>query len=219
MTDDTTPSEASNAAREQFPDSVVFDVLGNARRRECLTQLLRVDSDEMPIRTLAEQVATELREDASPSDRFQQSVYVSLTQTHLPKLDEFDVVRYDTESKTVATAAHFELCAEMLAAPSRARQNGRTDGVVDGGWAADYGDVERPPSNASPDESPSLVASALEGGRPSFSRTVPLLASVVAVVVLLVATTGPTAVPDEIRVALALLHVLALGTLLSPVSV
>ena len=56
----------------------------------------------MSVRALSEAVATlETGEDPPPRNK-RQSVYVSLHQTHLPKLDDLGIVVYDSESKEVS---------------------------------------------------------------------------------------------------------------------
>ena len=56
----------------------------------------------MNVRELSEEVAArETGEDPPPRDK-RQSVYVSLHQTHLPKLDDLGIVDYDNDSKEVA---------------------------------------------------------------------------------------------------------------------
>jgi hypothetical protein len=56
----------------------------------------------LSVRDLSEMVATlETGEDPPPRNK-RQSVYVSLHQTHLPKLDELGIVVYDSDSKEVS---------------------------------------------------------------------------------------------------------------------
>jgi hypothetical protein len=53
------------------------------------------------VRDLSEEVAAlETDERPAPRDK-RRSVYVSLHQTHLPKLDELGIVEYDTDEKQV----------------------------------------------------------------------------------------------------------------------
>lgn len=81
----------------------IHDILRNDRRRRVLTSL-RGDDGSMSLRELSESIATaETGEDPAPRN-VRQSVYVSLHQTHLPKLDDHDVVEYDTDAKTVTLA-------------------------------------------------------------------------------------------------------------------
>jgi hypothetical protein len=60
------------------------------------------------VRDLAEEVAIrETGEDPPPKNK-RQSVYVSLHQTHLPKLDDLGILEYDDDSKTVTLADRVE---------------------------------------------------------------------------------------------------------------
>ncbi len=78
----------------------IHDVLSNERRQMVLT-LLREDDDEMTARELSERIA-ELETEETPAPRnIRQSAYVSLHQTHLPKLDELGIIEYDQSSKSV----------------------------------------------------------------------------------------------------------------------
>ena len=78
----------------------IHDVLRNHRRRLAI-KALREDGGESSVRDLSEEVATrETGESPAPRDK-RQSVYVSLHQTHLPKLDELGIIEYDSDSKIV----------------------------------------------------------------------------------------------------------------------
>lgn len=78
----------------------IHDVLRNKRRRLALERLTELDGTA-PVGNLAEHVAALEAGEAPPPESQRQSVYVSLHQTHLPKLDELGVVDYDTDDKTV----------------------------------------------------------------------------------------------------------------------
>lgn len=78
----------------------VFEVLSNERRRLVLRYLREEDaSDGVAFRDLVDQVAA--WENDTTIDRLDSSdrkcVYTALRQTHLPKLDELDVVEYDNQ--------------------------------------------------------------------------------------------------------------------------
>lgn len=78
----------------------IHDVLSNERRQMILS-LLREEAETMTARELSERIA-ELETGESPPPRnIRQSAYVSLHQTHLPKLDELGIVDYDQSAKTV----------------------------------------------------------------------------------------------------------------------
>jgi hypothetical protein len=76
----------------------VHDVLRNQRRRLTLDQL-RVNADGLSVRDLAERVAALETGESPPPRNIRQSVYVSLHQTHLPKLDGLGIAEYDAEAK------------------------------------------------------------------------------------------------------------------------
>ncbi|MFC7131994.1 MULTISPECIES: DUF7344 domain-containing protein [Salinibaculum] len=83
-----------------IPESDVYYLLSNPRRRETLTLLWRCP-DEVSLRELSEQIAsTESGETPAPR-ALRESVYNALHQTHLPKLDEFGLVAYDPNRKLV----------------------------------------------------------------------------------------------------------------------
>lgn len=93
-------SRASDPSGE-LDATEIHDVLRNDRRLLVLQCLRDADSDGLTVRELSERVATrETGEDPAPRNK-RQSVYVSLHQTHVPKLDDLDVVGYDSAEKVV----------------------------------------------------------------------------------------------------------------------
>jgi hypothetical protein len=87
--------------RHTLDEADIHDVLRNRRRRLAIDCLRGSEDGELSVRTLSEQVATgETGEDPPPRDK-RQSVYVSLHQTHLPKLHRLGIVEYDDDSKVV----------------------------------------------------------------------------------------------------------------------
>ncbi|MDS0276795.1 hypothetical protein NDI85_03245 [Halomicroarcula sp. S1AR25-4] len=83
-------------------DGVIFDVLRNDRRRAAL-RVLQPDT-AVTVRLLAEQVAAWENDTTPDALREQQRkrVYVSLHQSHLPKMDDLDIVEFDREAATVS---------------------------------------------------------------------------------------------------------------------
>jgi len=78
----------------------IHDILRNDRRRLAI-RCLRESGGSMSVRDLSEEVATrETGESPAPRDK-RRSVYVSLHQTHLPKLDNLGIMTYDTDTKEV----------------------------------------------------------------------------------------------------------------------
>ena len=89
----------TNSTEELRPEEI-HDVLRNERRRAVLSEL-RQNGGNHTVRDLAERIA-ELESNESPAPRnVRQSVYVSLHQTHLPKLDDLEIVAYDTDDQAV----------------------------------------------------------------------------------------------------------------------
>lgn len=77
----------------------IHELLRNNRRRAVLRILHQ--TREAPARDIAEQIATEETGKSPPSRNDRQSVYISLIQTHLPKLDETGTINYDERAKHV----------------------------------------------------------------------------------------------------------------------
>ncbi|WP_244605325.1 DUF7344 domain-containing protein [Halorhabdus rudnickae] len=78
----------------------VHDVLRNDRRRRVI-EYLKQHIDPVPLRTLAERIASRETGSSPPPTNIRQSVYNSLHQTHLPKLDGLGIVQYDRDRKHV----------------------------------------------------------------------------------------------------------------------
>jgi len=78
----------------------IHDVLSNERRQLILT-FLREAGGVLSARELSERIAEVETGESPPPRNIRQSAYVSLHQTHLPKLDELGIVDYDQSAKTV----------------------------------------------------------------------------------------------------------------------
>lgn len=78
----------------------VHHVLSNERRRIVL-QRLRAAGETMSARDLSEHIAERETGESPPPRNIRQSAYVSLHQSHLPKLDDLGIVEYDESEKTV----------------------------------------------------------------------------------------------------------------------
>lgn len=86
----------------------IHSALSNTRRILILKLLRAAAGREMRVRELADRIA-EMETDVSPPPRnLRKSVYVTLIQSHLPKLDDFGIVDYDDQAKTVALARRSE---------------------------------------------------------------------------------------------------------------
>ena len=98
-------------------ESQIHNVLRNDRRRRTIKHLRETDGT-MTVDELAEHIAT-LETGESPAPRkVRKSVYVSLHQTHLPKLDDLGIVEYDQRSKELTLqerAKEVEVYMEVVA--------------------------------------------------------------------------------------------------------
>lgn len=88
---------------EILGETEIHDVLRNDRRR-LVIERLRDESGEESVADLAELIASIESGESPPPRNVRQSVYVSLHQTHLPKLDELGIATYDDDEKRVAVA-------------------------------------------------------------------------------------------------------------------
>ncbi|WP_247010600.1 DUF7344 domain-containing protein [Halorientalis litorea] len=88
--------------QEELTQDVVFDILSSSRRRYVLFYLRQAD-EPVELNDLAEHVAA--WENELPveelSDQQRKRVYVSLYQTHVPKLDSIGLVDHDQQSGLV----------------------------------------------------------------------------------------------------------------------
>lgn len=87
---------------DQFTRDEAFEVLSNRRRRFTL-HYLKQNGDDATLSDVAEQVAAWEhgdRQEVSASER--KSVYTSLQQFHLPKLDEKGIVEFDQRAGDIS---------------------------------------------------------------------------------------------------------------------
>lgn len=86
--------------RATIPETDVYYLLSNDRRREALSLLWEFD-DELTLRALSERIAS-AESGVTPAPRpLRESVYNTLHQTHLPKLAAYGLVEYDPDRKLV----------------------------------------------------------------------------------------------------------------------
>jgi hypothetical protein len=81
------------------PIDQLFALLSNSRRRHTLYQLYRSEDGAVGVEALTDAVA--VSETGRADESRSKSVYVSLYQTHLPKLESFGVVEYDRDEQVV----------------------------------------------------------------------------------------------------------------------
>lgn len=77
----------------------IHDVLSNDRRWRVLELL--ADNNPRDLRSLADDIAAAESGESPAPREVRQSVYVTLHQNHLPKLDSLEIVEYDDTSKMV----------------------------------------------------------------------------------------------------------------------
>lgn len=78
----------------------VHEILRNNRRR-AIVEILRETVGAISLRRLSELIAERETGESPPPRGQRESVYNSLHQTHLPKLDDWGVVAYDSDRKTI----------------------------------------------------------------------------------------------------------------------
>ncbi|ELY54883.1 DUF7344 domain-containing protein [Natronococcus jeotgali] len=92
---------------DSLEESEVFHILGNDRRR-AIVQLLAGEPGQIDVSDVATEIASTESDAASVPNNLYKSVYVSLQQTHLPQLQEDDVIEYDSEAKTIRPGPNFD---------------------------------------------------------------------------------------------------------------
>jgi len=90
----------------------VFEVLSSSRRRRILYHLHR-RGGTADLRTLARDTAVD-ETGESVGDDVVKRFYISLYQTHVPKLEEVGVVEYDSDEKTVSLTDQVENIGHVL---------------------------------------------------------------------------------------------------------
>jgi DNA-binding transcriptional ArsR family regulator len=88
-----------------LPAEQVYSILANERRRRALEQIKGVGGT-VTVHELSELVAGRETGESPPPKRCRESVYTSLVQTHLPKLEELGVVEYDRGTQTIELSRH-----------------------------------------------------------------------------------------------------------------
>jgi anion-transporting ArsA/GET3 family ATPase len=95
---ETEAVESGATARASIPKDDAFHILQNARRRATLRYILaHTDRAQFVMRDVTEAVAAweyDTSVERLDSDQ-RQRVYIALYQSHLPKLDDHDVIDYD----------------------------------------------------------------------------------------------------------------------------
>ena len=105
----------SSADTEPLTPDGVFELLSNHRRRMVL-YYLRTNGGSVDVQELATEIAAMENEVSTDELTSQQRkrVYVSLYQTHLPKMAEMNTIEYDKDSGTVRLAERADDIDEYL---------------------------------------------------------------------------------------------------------
>ena len=91
---------------ERLDETVVFEILSSERRRLAI-QFLRDSEERVEVNDIAEYIAEHETGESPPPKDSRKTVYVSLHQTHLPKMDDLNIVGYDTDTKEVTLDESF----------------------------------------------------------------------------------------------------------------
>lgn len=99
--------QASVEPPQQLDQTEIHDILRNERRRHIISHLKECD-ETIAVSDLSEHIAS-VESGESPAPRnVRKSVYVSLHQTHLPKLDDWGIIDYDYRSKELTLLERVE---------------------------------------------------------------------------------------------------------------
>lgn len=97
---------------EELTKDEVFEVLSSSRRRRILYHLHR-RGGSAELRTLARDAAIDETGESFDDDDVKR-FYISLYQTHVPRLEEAGVVEYDSDTQSVTLTDRVEIIARML---------------------------------------------------------------------------------------------------------
>ncbi|ELZ46347.1 hypothetical protein C464_11048 [Halorubrum coriense DSM 10284] len=110
----------SSAEADPLSPDGVFELLSNHRRRMVL-YYLRTNGGAVDVQELATEIAA--MENDVPADELtsqqRKRVYVSLYQTHLPKMAEMNTIEYDKDGGTVRLADRADDIDEYLTTEDR----------------------------------------------------------------------------------------------------
>lgn len=95
----------SRQEQTQLSQDVVFDILSNSRRRFLLSRLQDADEPKH-LMELADEIAAWENDTTveALTDKQSKRVYVSVYQTHVPKLTEAELITYDSETGLIELA-------------------------------------------------------------------------------------------------------------------
>ncbi|WP_138004375.1 DUF7344 domain-containing protein [Halalkalirubrum salinum] len=104
---------------ERLETAELFEVLSSDRRR-ALIYFLRSRGGDADLRELAAEIAA-WEQDIDPaavSDDDKKRVYISLYQSHLPKLEEHQIVTYDSDTKQVSSTEQVDHVMGLFTHPT-----------------------------------------------------------------------------------------------------
>ncbi|EMA38066.1 DUF7344 domain-containing protein [Halococcus hamelinensis] len=90
----------SASTNQRLTEHEIHDVLRNRRRARTL-KYLRSRDETVTLRELSEELASIETGESPPPRNKRESVYNSLHQTHLPKLDDLGIIQYEQNRKVV----------------------------------------------------------------------------------------------------------------------
>jgi hypothetical protein len=91
---------------ERLDKTVVYEILSSERRRRAI-DYLKASENGVEVGDIAEYIAEEETGESPPPKDARKTVYVSLHQTHLPKMDDLDIVNYNTDTNEVTLSDSF----------------------------------------------------------------------------------------------------------------
>jgi hypothetical protein len=87
--------------QDTLPEAEIYDALANRRRRETIKHLEATTGGPLSLYDLSAAIARRETGDSPPPESVRESVYNSLHQTHLPKLERLGVLSYDRENREI----------------------------------------------------------------------------------------------------------------------
>jgi hypothetical protein len=100
ITEAVTRRESIESAEPNIPPAKIYRVLQNERRRLIVEYMAEMEGCECD--------AAELANHLESLGEKRQHAYISLIQQHLPTLDQYNCVAYDSDRKTVETKQSLE---------------------------------------------------------------------------------------------------------------
>jgi putative lipase involved disintegration of autophagic bodies len=96
--------QSTHDSPETISKDAAFHLLQNSRRRAVLRYLIDNDDDVYSMREVTEQVAAWENDTtiAELTSNERQRVYIALYQSHLPKLNETNIIEYNRDRGTLA---------------------------------------------------------------------------------------------------------------------